>query len=267
MLLAIRYWRSLWYKPWCQQLSWLWNYLWNLMKQIYGDFQAQKQGHWVLWPNGIRCIMPNCRFNLDKVWNYGSTKWTIWHLGASKDVNIVDIVILVYGFSAFGRSSPVTLDVFSPAHHFHHMMPQLEWWHFHRRRPSSPAPSWRAKGWWHVMTVFLGAAYANWKTAVSFPRFLDVLELILKEWYLTIVSFWIAQNVAALPARVGSFIIWITSLRRFPLAHLRRCQEQRWAKPHWAVDGQAVIICDEKNATSMSVMSCAETKTHPSRSC
>lgn len=44
------------------------------MQQIYSDFQAQKQGHWVLRPNGIRCIMPNCRFNLDKVWNYGSTQ-------------------------------------------------------------------------------------------------------------------------------------------------------------------------------------------------
>lgn len=83
---------------------------------------------------------------------------------------IVDIVILVYGFSACDRSSPVALDVFSPGHHFHHMMPQLEWWHFHRRRPSSPAPSWRAKGWWHVITVFLGAALADWKTALSFPR-------------------------------------------------------------------------------------------------
>ena len=192
--------------------------------------------------------------------------WTMQHLGASKDVNTLSILWFLYMVSPpLADLALVTLDVFSPAHHFHHMMPQLEWWHFHRRRPSSPAPSWRAKGWWHVMTVFLGAAYANWKTAVSFPRFLDVLELILKEWYLTIVSFWIAQNVAALPARVRSFIIWITSLRRFPLAHLRGCQEQRWAKPHWAVDGQAER--DEKNATSMSVMSCAETKTHPSRSC
>lgn len=114
---------------------------------------------------------------------------------------IVDIVLLVYGFSAFGRSSSVTLNLFLPAHHFHHMMPQLEWWHFHKRRPSSPAPSWRAKGWWHVMTAFLGAAFANWKTAVSFPRFLDVLELILKEWYLTIVSFWIAQKCCSSPSK------------------------------------------------------------------